>query len=196
MKLGVSEEIAEKCESASAEELKGYIPKARFNEVNEENKSLRSAVEERDNQLSELKKFSGDNEALKKQIEELQNANAEQNKAHEAEIAQLKLDNAVDSALATAGAKNGKAVRALLNFENIKLGSDGKLSGLSEQLEEVRKSDGYLFAEKDDPRPQNFTGFNPGASNDGTPKADADFSQMTYSQMVAYAEKNPSVKFE
>ena len=34
IKLGLTEELAAKVESASAEELKGFIPKSRFDEVN------------------------------------------------------------------------------------------------------------------------------------------------------------------
>lgn len=193
LKLGVSEELAAKCESASAEELKGYIPKSRFNEVNEENKSLKATIAERDTQLSELKKSNGDNEELKKQIAALEAANAEQKNAHETEMNRLRLDNAIETELISAGAKNVKAVKALLNTDNVKLDGD-KLIGLAEQLGAIRKSDGYLFAEKD--AQHNFTGFQPGASSDGTPKADVDFSGMTYSQMLEYEAKNPGVKFE
>ena len=38
--LGISAELAEKAASASAEELKGYVPKSRFDEVNEEKKNF------------------------------------------------------------------------------------------------------------------------------------------------------------
>lgn len=142
LKLGVSEELAAKCESASAEELKGYIPKSRFNEVNEENKSLKATIAERDTQLSELKKSNGDNEELKKQIAALEAANAEQKTAHVAEMNRLRLDNAIETELISAGAKNVKAVKALLNTDNVKLDGD-KLIGLAEQLGAIRKSDGY-----------------------------------------------------
>ena len=40
VKLGVDDELAKKLEDASQEELKGYIPKARFDEVNNEKKKL------------------------------------------------------------------------------------------------------------------------------------------------------------
>ena len=125
LKLGVPEELAVKCENASSEELKGFIPKARFDEVNSEKKALEASVSERDKQLDDLKKSSGDNAELKKQIEALQTANAEQKKAHEAEMAQLKLDNAIDQALAIAGAKNIMAVKALLDPKTLKLGEYG-----------------------------------------------------------------------
>lgn len=79
-----------------------FVTKTRFNEVNEENKTLKQSVSDRDKQLNDLKKSSGDNAELKAQIEELQKKNTEQAKAHAAEMAQLKLDNAVDTALTAA----------------------------------------------------------------------------------------------
>lgn len=77
-KIGVSEELAAVCEKASLEELKDYIPRTRMNEVNEENKTLKQSLTDRDKQLEELKKSNGDSEELKKQIEALQQQNAEQ----------------------------------------------------------------------------------------------------------------------
>lgn len=51
VKLGISEDLAAKAEAASQEELKGYIPKARFDEVNNEKKKLELDVRDRDAQL-------------------------------------------------------------------------------------------------------------------------------------------------
>ena len=58
--LGMDEAIAEKCAKASQEELKGFIPKGRFDEVNEEKKSLDKTLKERDKQLETLKKSTGE----------------------------------------------------------------------------------------------------------------------------------------
>ena len=91
LKLGVDEETAGKLAEASAEELKGFIPKNRFDEVNNELKALKGTVSERDKQLEELKKSSGDNEALKQQIADLQKANKEAQAAYEAEMQKLKI---------------------------------------------------------------------------------------------------------
>ena len=44
IELGLEEEMAIKCEKASQEELKGFIPKARFDEVNNEKKKLKVSV--------------------------------------------------------------------------------------------------------------------------------------------------------
>lgn len=195
VKIGVSEDLAAKCETASLDELKGYIPRTRMNEVNEENKTLKQSVADRDKQLEDLKKLGGDNGELKKQLEALQQQNAEQKKTHEAELYRLKLDNAVEAALTAAGAKNNKAVRSLFDAEKLKLEADGKISGLDEQLAAVRKSDPYLFAEE--AKPENtLKGFQPGAGADGLPGGKPDFSNMTYSQMAAYIQKNPNIKIE
>lgn len=146
--LGISEELAVKAEKVSLEELKGYVEKIKHDETVEENKTLKTQVTERDKQLETLKASAGDNEELKKQIETMKQQNAEQEKAHKAELAQLKLDNAMEAALTTAGAKNSKAVKALLDVSKVKLGEDGKLTGWDDQIKAIQKSDAYLFQTK------------------------------------------------
>lgn len=193
--MGLTEEQAKKV----MDSLDGnFVTKTRFNEVNEvneENKTLKQSVADRDKQLEDLKKSSGDNAELKKQIETLQQQNAEQQKAHEAELKQLKLDNAIDTALTAAGAKNVKAVKPFIDTTKIKLGEDGKLTGLDEQLKEVQKTEGYLFAEKQQ-KQQTFKGFQPGASGEVKPGTEVDTSKMTYSELAAYMAANPDVKID
>lgn len=185
--LGLTEEQAKKV----LEVVKEYVPKTQLGEVEQERDSLKATIAERDTQLETLKKSSGDNAALQQQIADLQKANEEQQKAHDAEITQLRLDNAVEAALLTAGAKNVKAVRALMDADKLKLEKDGTVSGLSEQIKAIQKSDDYLFAGK---QQQQFRGFQPGASGDVKPDGNVDVSKMTYSEMVAYLEANPGAK--
>lgn len=191
--LGISEDLATKAEKASLDELKGYVEKSKHDEVVEENKTLKKSVSDRDKQLDDLKAASGDNEELKKQIETMKQQNADQEKAHKAELAQLKLDNAIDAALTAAGAKNGKAVKALIDTSKVKLGEDGKLIGWDDQIKAVQKSDAYLFDTK---QQNNFRGFQPGASGDGTPGADVDTSKMSYDELCVYLDQNPGVTLE
>lgn len=187
--MGLTEEQAKKV----MDSLDGnYVTKTRFNEVNEENKTLKKSVSDRDKQLEDLKKSSGDNEELKKQIETLQQENANQKKAHEAEMVQLRLDNAIDAALTAAGAKNIKAVRALLDTSKVKVGEDGKLTGFDDLLSAVQKSDSYLFAEKQ--QKQNFKGFQPGASGNVKPGTKVDMSKMTYEELANYIDQNPDAE--
>ena len=165
-----------------------FIPKARFDEVNEENKGLKSQIADRDTQLEQLKKSSGDNADLKAQIEKLQGENKTQKEGYEAQIAQIRLDNAVDSALTAAGAKNNKAVKAMLDMTGVKLDKEGNLTGLKEQLDGVKKSDSYMFNTAGS---AGFKGAKPGAG--GNPGG-VDTSKMTYSEMAAYLAENPGAE--
>jgi hypothetical protein len=168
VKLGIEEELAKKCESAVAEMLKGYIPKTRFDEVNNEKKRLELDVRDRDGQLEKLKNSTGDVEELKKQIETLQNDNKAKDEAHKAEIKQMKIDNAVESALVGAKAKNSLAVKALLkDLDKAELLEDGTIKGLAEQLTALQKSDSYLFDAKETKK--QFKGAKIGEPGDDTP---------------------------
>ena len=190
--MGLTEDQAKKV----MDSLDGnFVTKARFNEVNEENKTLKQSVADRDKQLEDLKKSSGDNAELKKQIETLQQQNADQKKAHDAEMAQLKLDNAIDAALTAAGAKNIKAVRAMIDTSKMKLGEDGTVEGLPDAINAVQKSDSYMFNTVQQ-KQQTFKGFQPGASGEVKPGTEVDTSKMTYSELAAYMAANPDAKID
>lgn len=161
IEMGLTEDQAKKV----MDSIDGdFVTKTRFNEINEENKTLKKSVSDRDKQLEDLKKSSGDNATLQQQISDLQKQNADQQKAHDDELAQLKFDNAVEMALNGAKAKNIKAVRAMLDDSKMKMGEDGKLSGFDEQIEALKKSDPYMF-DVEQQTQQQFTGFQPGASS-------------------------------
>ena len=48
LEMGLTEEQADKVLSAHKEELKGYIPKARFDEINETKKDLEQQIKGRE----------------------------------------------------------------------------------------------------------------------------------------------------
>lgn len=191
VKLGIDEETAKKCEAASQEELKGFIPKARFDEVNNAKNNAEALVKERDGQLETLKNSAGDVDGLKKQIEDLQKANKDAADAHAAEIKQLKIDTALDTALANAKARNKVAVKALLkDMDKAELDADGTIKGLAEQIEALQKSDSYLFDAKDS-KGAKFKGAAPGESGNEEGDKGVDTSKMTYSELTAYLAENP-----
>lgn len=139
VKLGIDEETAKKCEAASQEELKGFIPKTRFDEVNNEKKKLELDIRDRDGQLETLKNSTGDVEAMKQQIATLQADNKAKDEAHAAEVKQLKIDAAVEAALTAAKAKNSTAVKALLkDLDKAEFAEDGTIKGLAEQIEVLK----------------------------------------------------------
>ena len=194
VKLGIDEETAKKLETASLEELKGYIPKARFDEVNTAKNTAEALVKERDGQLETLKNSTGDVEAMKQQIATLQADNKAKDEAHAAEIKQLKIDNAVEAALTGAKAKNNIAVKALLkDLDKAELLEDGTIKGLAEQIEALQKDADYLFDTKNSVK---VKGAKPGeAGNEGGDKG-VDTSKMTYSEMMAYLAENPDAKVD
>lgn len=196
IKLGFSEEDAEKAANASAEELKGYIPKARFDEVNNDKKKLELDVRERDQQLETLKNSTGDIEEMKKTIETLQVDNKTKDEAHAAEIKQLKLDAAVESAIINAKGKNAKAIRALLelDIEKVEFTDDGKVKGLDEQIKSLTEADDSKFLFDTSTKQTKMKGAVPGETGVEDPDTKVDISKMSYEELAAYMEENPDAE--
>ena len=192
IELGVAEDIAQKIADKSAEELKeelkGYIPKTRFDEVNEAKKNAEELVKERDKQLEDLKKSTGDAEALQKQIETLQEENKVAAKKYADDLKQMQIDNAVDKAIASANGKNAKAIKALLDLTDAKLEDDGTVKGLSAQLDALAKAEdsSFLFNSS----VPNVKGMQPGKAKDGVGN-EVDFSKMSYEQLSQYLADTP-----
>lgn len=179
--LGLDKEQADKVLSINKADVEDA-----GKEVQTENANLKKQVKERDKQLENLKASAGDNEELKKQIKQLQEDNKTQAAAHEKELTQLKIDTAVDKALTESGAKNNKAVRALLNLDDAALLDDGLVKGLSDQIDKLKADDGskFLFSESEQPQTK-FTGFQPGSSS-MVPNS----KQAGYEARLAEARKN------
>ena len=147
--LGLTEEQADKVLAG----FEGYVPSTRFNEVNEAKKNAEALLAERDNQLVELKKNLGENDKLKKQIETLEAENKTAKENYEKSLNILKINNAVDVALTAKGAKNLKAVRALIDFEKIKVEGE-EIKGIDEQINSLVADEGtkFLFNEVSVPK--------------------------------------------
>ncbi len=126
--------------------------------------------------------IAGEIKTLKGQIEK-------QRVSHKSEIAGLKLDNALNTALAMAGAKNITAAKSLINLSDISADENGSYSGISEQINSVKASDPYLFKGSET---YNFVGLSPAQSSDGVPD-NSDLSSMNYSELAAFLEKNPDL---
>jgi hypothetical protein len=193
VKLGLTEEDAEKVAKASEEELKGFVPKSRFDEVNEARKHAEDSVKERDKQIEGLKESAGDAEKLKQQIEQLQQDNKQKDSNHALEIKKLKIDNAVDSALNAAKAKNLKAVRALLDLDKAELDESGNVKGLAEQIKKLSEAEDskFMFESSGKPKMKGAkTGEDGIDDNDGKP----DLSKMSYDEICQFLSENPDAQ--
>lgn len=170
LKLGLTEEQATKAAEASAEELKGFIPKSRFDEVNEAKKQLEADIKTRDTQLEELKKI--DAAGLKAQIEKLQTENKAAKEAFDAQVKQLKIDGIVERALTTAKAKNVIAAKALLAdfLAKAELDGEDKIKGLDDAIKKLTESEETKFLFEIATTMKNkptFTGLKPAEKTDG-----------------------------
>ena len=128
------------------------VPKARLDEKIKEAKEYKNQVAVRDTQLTALQSKAAGNEALQAEITKLQEANQKAQTDFEAKLQEQSYNFALESALSGAKVRNAKAVKALLDIEKIKLVGD-KLSGLEEQLEALKTSDGYLFESTEEGKP-------------------------------------------
>lgn len=157
--LGLTEEQATKAAAASAKELEGFIPKARFDEVNDAKKQAEKEVAERDKQLETLKADAGASETLKAEIAKLQEANEAAKKQYEADLKDIKINAAVEKALTGAKAKHPDLL--LSKIDKTKLVLDGdKVVGLDDQIKPLKEAYKELF-EPDNPN-QTPPGFHVG----------------------------------
>lgn len=155
---GISQEQAQEILNAHKASISGnFIPKARFDEVNNQLSSANNQIKERDTQIAGLKKFEGDATAFQQKITELENAN----KAKDAEMAAALLKERKQSAMRLQ--LNGKAhdVDMVLNqidIEKVTFDKDGNLSGFEEQLKPLKESKKFLFVEETEPKPNPLAG--------------------------------------
>lgn len=159
--LGLTEELAQKVVDNFGTVIDGvYVTKERFNEVNSELTTAKKTISDRDKQIADLKDDENSNEELKKKIQELEKSNKEAAKEAEKAIAAERKSNAIKLEL-IGKVHNSDVTMNLLKLDNIVMGDDGKVkSGLKEQLDDLRKSDSYLFIPED----------NKGSNQSGNPE--------------------------
>ena len=141
-KLGLEDEAIESVMKLHGQTVNGLQEQVTTLQASEAN--LKSQNEKHEKDLKTLQKDNADNETLKQTIKDLQKQNADAKAGYEEQLVGMQRDSAIEKALATSGAKNTKAVKALLDADKIVF-KDGELSGLAEQLEAYKQSDPYMF---------------------------------------------------
>lgn len=158
----------------------------RYTKLKGQKADLDEQIKAANTTITELKKNNKDNEALQQTIQD-----------HEATIENLKKESAqkdfnyaLDSALKDNKCKNAKALKALLDLDNIKF-NEGKLEGLEGQLNALKESDGYLF-DTSNPAPGNTggTGNHPRVGGGAGEVTKADLMKMPYSKRVEFFNNN------
>lgn len=141
-KLGLEDEAIESVMKLHGQTVNGLQEQVTALQASEAN--LKSQNEKHEKDLKTLQKDNDDNETLKQTIKDLQKQNADAKAEYEQQLVGMQRDSAIEKALATSGAKNTKAVKALLDADKIVF-KDGEISGLAEQLEAYKRSDPYMF---------------------------------------------------
>ena len=157
----------------------------------QERDSLKAQLEDVNGQLSEAQKNSKKGSELQGQLKDLQKQFDDSKAKAEEQLQATKKDYEIAAALSKAGAKNDKAVKALLDTEKVNFDDNGKLIGLSEQLEAVKKDNDFLFADTNESntKPTITSKGNPNPDGGNGTKALADYS---YQELVALKTDNPT----
>lgn len=140
---GLSEEQADKVLEMHSETLKGFIPKTRFDEVNETKKDLEKQIEERDTQLKNLNNKVKGNEELEETIKELQEINKTTKEEYETRIKNMNIQSAIRSKLTDA--KYPDLIETKFDLEKVTVADDGTVSGIDEQLSTIKEQYKDLF---------------------------------------------------
>jgi len=164
--LGLSAENVQKVVEGVEEHYKGWVPKHRFDEVNEAKKAAEEALRDRDKQLADLKKAAEGNEELRKQIEQLQADNKAAAEKYEARIKEMAITTAIK--LAVAGqVHDPDLVAGLLDKSKIEIDENGTIkAGLEDQLKSLRETKGFLFVEQKPAGQPQFRGATPADGRD------------------------------
>ncbi|WPC40630.1 phage scaffolding protein [Clostridium sp. JS66] len=139
----IPKEIKSKYRDMDLVDSSNYIIREKYN-------SLKTDIENELNiankTIEELKKNNKGNEELKNRIDQYEKDYKKLKRDSEKEIGEMQFNYALEKALNKSGAKNSKAIKALINTEKIKLEGES-IIGLDEQLKNLKASDPYLFAE-------------------------------------------------
>ena len=143
LELGLTDEQVDKVLALHKEVLTGFIPKARFDEVNETKKELEKQIQERDNQLKELQEKVKGNEELEKTIKELQEANKATKEQYEAKIRDITINAAIQAKLTDA--KYPELLLTKFDRSKLSIAEDGTVLGIDEQLAALKEQYKDLF---------------------------------------------------
>lgn len=142
--ITITDELAESILKYERETLDGnYVPKTRFDEVNEKNKTLTTQLSERDTSITQLKKDLEDKPS-KEKVEQLEQLLANKDKEHALQLAGEIKKVKIISEIAGKVHDNDLTV-SLLNLDKITVEDNGTVIGLKEQLDSLKQAKSFLF---------------------------------------------------
>jgi len=172
--LGLEDDVIDKIMKEHGKTVNSIKDKAdKVDGLESQIEDYKQQIKDRDTQLDNLSKQVKDNEELTAEIDRLKQENADATKELQDKLDKQAFEFTLEKALSKAGAKNPKAVKALLDAEKIKL--DGEtLLGLDDQLKALQESDAYLFGEEE---PEGLKGRKPHGGGNPPPTNKNPFSK-------------------
>ena len=115
-----------------------YIPKSRLDSKIAELHAAQDTIEKLNNELNNA---SGTDEKSAQTIKDLK----AQIKAHEGQMKQLQIDNALTLLGKDRKVKDMEVLKALIDMGQVSIDTNGKVLGLEEQVDALVENKGYLF---------------------------------------------------
>lgn len=143
VKLGLTKEMAQKVADTSAEELKRFIPKTRFDDVNGTKKDLEQQIKDKDKLLKDLQEKAKENEDLEKTIKVLQQTNKTTKDNYESKFKNMTIDSAIQSKLIDT--KYADLLIGRFDRAKLSVAADGTVLGIDEQLATIKETYKDLF---------------------------------------------------
>ncbi|WFR57284.1 phage scaffolding protein [Anaerocolumna sp. AGMB13025] len=143
IKLGFTEEMAEKAVDILKEELKGYIPKSRFDQVNDVKKELERKLATLEVQRKEQNASKLTHQELEKIIRDILSTNAAIKAEQEAKMKDLLKELAIRHTLGKF--QYTDLLIGMFDKSRLSVAEDGTVTGIKEQLEEIKTSYEGLF---------------------------------------------------
>lgn len=172
--LGLTDESIEKVMSEYGKDVQGINSKLATAE--QERDSLKSQVTDRDTQIKDLGAKVGNSDELQETIKKLESTIKDNDEKAASNLLQVKQNNAVENYLKDAGVRDVKAVMPFIDTDTVKYDADkSELSGLKEQVENIKTDHDYLFQADDNNKPGiNATA---GGNPSGAPTNDDSFAK-------------------
>lgn len=162
--LGLTKEQIDSVMDENGKDIEAEKEKATTTST--ELEEVKKQLKEANSTITELKKNNADNEALQAKVKEYEDTIKTQKADYEAKVRNLTLDSAIEKALSNAGAKHIDLLSTKIDREKLKIETDGKVTGLDEQISAYKESYKDLFTPKIEGRdPNNNGGGKPPVNN-------------------------------
>ena len=137
IKLGFTDEMAYKAMDILREELKGYIPKSRFDQVNEVKKDLEKRLSSLEARIEEADSIMFTHQELEKILQDFWRTSSALKTEQEEMMKDVLIRTVVRTKLVNADYAD--LLTGKLDKSKLTVAPDGTLTGIEEQLAEMQK---------------------------------------------------------